>query len=777
MLRLTLARPWGVLLALNPLVMHPLGRRASMVLFVMLAGCGDSFVAQPEAPAYESVFALNDGCVVMDAALPGQHSTRYLVGTDDGLGFEFSGRSPEAAARLRLKASDLGTYLLYDQDRRYLVSEVDELGAATVLDTDVALLDDTFVSPAEWELSVSEHDTDRFAFRSRRTQRFLSRLGTTDDPTQAGVITLSPAEGCVDFPELTLDATGEVTQTTFDDGDLYGIVDTHSHILSNFGFGGGGVVHGAPFHRLGVEAALPDCDGFHGLEGRRDLMGAVFDGGRVFDLNVLAAGLAFGRLGEPVHDTRGYPEFTEWPDAHRRSTHQVQYYKWLERAYLGGLRLVVQHAVSNQVLCDLSVGSRAQSVRYSCNDMVAVDRQIDEIYVMERYIDAQAGGPGRGWFRVVTSPAQAREVIESGKLAVILGIETSNLFDCFVTPREGFPTCDAAHVRAQLASYHARGVRAIFPVHKYDNAFSPGDGQRGFMEVANVINSGHYNNFTATCDPSVSGGFDGGAEVSFSGFNMPRAEYFSDPPLDFSTLSTAASGTLLPYISVLDEPPLQDGPYCQAAGLQPLGELLLTEMMARGMLIEVAHLPNHAMADTFALLEAADYPAVSTHNNAHGGRIYDHGGLASSNVFGRCQAADRVGAMGDPLRDRVQLINDRGGYPGVGFSFDLNGFAGAPGPRFGDDGCGDGQTNPITYPFPSRAGDVMFERPQVGNRMVDFNTEGMVHVGLLPELIEDARHDGVTDQDLEPLFRSAEGYIRMWERAEQRGAALSAGAP
>ena len=48
----------------------------------------------------------------------------------------------------------------------------------------------------------------------------------------------------------------------------------------------------------------------------------------------------------------------------------------------------------------------------------------------------------------------------------------------------------------------------------------------------------------------------------------------------------------------------------------------------------------------------------------------------------------------------------------------------------------------------------------------------MIHIGLLPELIEDARRDGATDAELEPLFRSAEGYLRMWENAEARGAAL-----
>ena len=49
----------------------------------------------------------------------------------------------------------------------------------------------------------------------------------------------------------------------------------------------------------------------------------------------------------------------------------------------------------------------------------------------------------------------------------------------------------------------------------------------------------------------------------------------------------------------------------------------------------------------------------------------------------------------------------------------------------------------------------------------------MIHIGLLPELIEDVRRDGATDAELEPLFRSAEAYVRMWERAEARAEALA----
>ena len=82
------------------------------------------------------------------------------------------------------------------------------------------------------------------------------------------------------------------------------------------------------------------------------------------------------------------------------------------------------------------------------------------------------------------------------------------------------------------------------------------------------------------------------------------------------------------------------------------------------------------------------------------------------------------------------------------------------------------QSHPITYPFTSYAGDVTFTQPHLGTRTVDFNTEGMLHIGLLPELIEDVRRDGTSDADLEPLFRSAEGYLRTWEKADARGAAL-----
>ncbi len=500
-----------------------------------------------------------------------------------------------------------------------------------------------------------------------------------------------------------------------------------------------------------------------------DLVGFFEDQGVGFSVEALLPVVSNGEFDEFNHFTAGYPEFTSWPNSWKHATHQTMYYRWLERAYLAGLRLLVQHATGNSVLCELTVGTGAQQTLYSCNDMVSVDQAIAQAHDLERYVDAQAGGPGKGWFRVVGSPKEAREVINQGKMAVVLGIEISNLFDCFLTPKEGFAECTPESVMAKLDHYYEQEVRVIFPVHKYDNAFSPGDGSGGIIELGNFINSGHYGNFVEEC-ASISSAFDGGG-VTFGGLNKPRDEYNSPAPEDMSGFADDIVGTLLPFFNEITAPSLE-GEYCQQHGLTPLGEFLIHELMSRGMMIDIAHLPQHALSETYVMLEENDYPATKTHGNSNDGRIYEIGGLVGIQ-FGRCGNPDKPGAMGQTLTNSVASVIEKGGYPSEALSFDLNGFAGGPKPRFGDDkACGKPQANPVTYPFQSFDGEITFEQSFLGNRQVDFNTEGMIHIGLLPELIEDVRRDGMSDKELEPLFRSAEAYVRMWEKAEARSKAI-----
>lgn len=738
-------------------------------LLVSVTAC-ESPVPRPPPPANTGIYGFAGGCYAIDATEPGEDDTRWLRPTEEGDGFEFAARSLEEGARFFMRASDLGTYLLYDEEGRYVVAEDGPLLRQDALLSDIVLVEDGYVSGGEWEVRASTVDPERFALVNLRTGRFLGREGLVEDEAGAAVVAFYPREGCAEFPELTLDAEGEVEPRSWPDGSVYGVVETHAHLLTSFGFGGGGIFHGAPFHRLGVEHALPDCAPFHGPEGRRDLFGYAFHAGDSISEDVLVTSFVTGRTPERNHATAGWPDFTEWPDARRAATHQQQYYLWLQRAWMAGLRLLVQHATTNRVICELMVGSNAQDVRYSCNDMVAADRQIEEAYNLERYIDAQSGGPGEGWFRIVTTPEEARQVISEGRLAVILGLEVSNLFDCYVTPPPGEVACTPERVTASLDRYYDLGVRVLFPVHKYDNAFSAGDGDRSIIELGNFVNSGHWSNFTEDCDATVPTVFDRG-RVFFGGLNEARSEYMSPPPNDLTGFADDPVPTLSPYLTRLASGALE-GDWCQNAGLTSLGEHLLTEMMRRGMVIEADHFPRRSYARVFEILEAADYPVAGTHGLNNDGRVYALGGVSKTGL-GRCGDPANPGAMTDRLAGRVATIEANGGYPAEGFGFDMNGFAGAPGPRFGDEAsCATTQSDPITYPFTSVAGDVTFTPPRLGTREVDFNTEGMIHIGLFPELLEDARRTGSTDADLEPLFRSAEGYLRMWERARERSASM-----
>ena len=733
---------------------------------------------QPRCASAASIYEVANSCVAISPD-GGQRFFAAIESPVPATGPPTGAYAPTAhavadASRFLLRPSDLGKYLLFDENGEYATSAGERLLRQSALKSDTRVVDgevviqDHMQSEGEWQLVAS--DNGRYKLLHLLSGNYIAPDGTLVAEADAADLQFFAQDGCATFPELSLDATGEVAVTEFSDGSVFGFVETHAHLFTNLAFGGGGTFHGAPFHPLGVEHALPDCDLVHGVDGRKDLMGAGFGGG---DIAALLPALITGQLAEKDHNTEGYPVFTDWPAAPSSSTHQVQYYKWLERAYLAGLRLLVQHATTNQFLCELVVGVGAQPERHDCNDMVNVDAILDATHAMERYIDAQAGGPGKGWFRIVYSPEEARKEIKAGNLAVVLGIETSVLFDCFLVPYGDFTKCTEADVVAKLDEYYARGVRVLFPVHKYDNGFSAGDGHRGIIDIGNFGHTGHYNNYIQ-CPPELltfPGGFDTGG-LPFGALNRPREVYDSPPPIDMSGFADDVLGSLLPYVGLLAGGAVQ-GEYCQNHGLTDLGEFLMLQMMKRGMIIEVDHMPRKSYKRAYELLVENDYPAMGTHGRNNNGLLYQLGGMSKSN-FGRCRSANQTATMDNGFQSRIQLMRELGAFPAEGFGFDLNGFAGAPGPRFGENsGCSNQDDTGISYPFTSYAGDVTLQPPVVGDRTLDFNTEGMVHLGLVAELIEDVRRDSVTDEELEPLFKSAEGYLRVWEKSARRSAVFN----
>ena len=745
----------------------------SGILAVSLAACEDSSDRRNiDVPADEStIYSAANGCF----AIKPQGQARFFSVSASGETYDLGADQAVQASQFLLRPTDLGRYLLYDANQGYLVSDGQTLGRQTSLASDIndvngtVVVEDRLQSEGEWQLLAAPNR--QFMLQHIKTGSFIGENANMGEEPDAVNLEFVEQSDCTEFPELSLDASGDISVTEFDDGSVFGFVETHSHLFTNLGFGGGGVFHGAPYHPLGVEHALSDCELNHGVDGRKNFFG-FFDGG-ISDLNALLGTIVAGELPEKDHDTQGYPEFTSWPDAPASSTHQVQYYKWIERAHQAGLRLLVQHATTQESLCKILVGLGFQPKRFDCTDMVAVDRIIEATYSLERYIDALSGGPGEGWFRIVFSSAEAREEIQAGNLAVVLGIETSDLFNCFLVPFGKFTRCTEADVVAKLDEYYDKGVRVLFPVHKFDNAFSAGDGHRSISELGNFIHTGHYANFIQ-CPAELltfPGGFDDGG-LNFANLNQPRDVYDSLPPFDLSGFEADPLGSLIPYLGLFDGGALT-GEYCQNHGLTDLGEFLISQMMMRGMIIEVDHLPRKSYQRAYEILIENDYPAMGTHGRNNNGVLYQLGGMSTSG-FGRCRSSKNAATMDDAFQSRIQLMREMGAYPAEGFGFDLNGFAGAPAPRFGKNSrCTDPQTDAgITYPFKSYAGDITLEQPVVGNRTLNFNTEGMVHLGLVAELIEDVRRDGVTDKELEPLFKSAEGYLRMWEKSERRGGAL-----
>ncbi|MEM9492298.1 MAG: hypothetical protein AAGC55_24340, partial [Myxococcota bacterium] len=189
----------------------------SILLGVLCPACGEH-IERPPPPDHDGIYSVVNGCYAMDATRPGSSNTRWLApgvaSTPEGEveAFAFSAAEEAAGSRLFLRASDLGTYLFYDAEGRYLTAEDGILHRRSELLSDIMLLDDSYRSPAEWELQVSTHDAERFQLRHYRTGHYLTTRGLDERASEAAVIALYPRDPseCRDFPELTVDASGAV---------------------------------------------------------------------------------------------------------------------------------------------------------------------------------------------------------------------------------------------------------------------------------------------------------------------------------------------------------------------------------------------------------------------------------------------------------------------------------------------------------------------------------------------------------------------------------------
>ena len=71
-------------------------------------------------------------------------------------------------------------------------------------------------------------------------------------------------------------------------------------------------------------------------------------------------------------------------------------------------------------LCKPSLKATAATSWPLCeNSMLHVVNQLKAARKFEAFVDGISGGPGLGWFRIVTTPQEARAAVRAGKLAVV----------------------------------------------------------------------------------------------------------------------------------------------------------------------------------------------------------------------------------------------------------------------------------------------------------------------------------------------------------------------
>jgi hypothetical protein len=580
--------------------------------------------------------------------------------------------APESGP-FRMQATTLGEYLLFGVHQDFLADPGTGTPAPAAAPS----------TAAEWKVTGNPNAGYR-----------LKNNATTNSIP----VTFLSETGCAVYPEASTGADGgHDPRTRRSSGPVNGFADAHMH-WTGFRLFGSAWHCGRPWHKYGIVYALPDCAQYD--QGTNGQVRAFID----------------GRVPGQPYDTVGWPTFTYWPGPTRQAE-EGTYYTSVERAWLGGLRLLVVLFVDNEALCD-AMTIRDPAPPGFCNDMDSVRLQNQDLEDFEDYVDAQNGGPGKGWLRIVTSPGRARKVIDQGKLAVVKGIELSRVLDCGETvASDPEPQCTPASVDAGLDELEQMGITSFFPVHKFDNGF--GGTKMDSGAIGPVVNAGNFYKTQHFWHVHQCGG----AGEDRTQPTVPLATNVAQLIFDLGLLPQTLS------VPIYGPPP-----HCNNRGLTSMGAYLIHEMIERQFIIEVDHMSEVTADMTMDIVESHQYPGV----------INSHSDWSS-----------------DPTIERIRAVGGVAGFnkspsEGTGLGSDINGLSSQPGP---------GSTQ-IHYPFRSQDRRVYFDRETYGDRTFDFNTDGVATYGLWIDWIEGLRVAG-QEQRLRALFRSAEDYLRMWAAARK----------
>jgi microsomal dipeptidase-like Zn-dependent dipeptidase len=451
-----------------------------------------------------------------------------------------------------------------------------------------------------------------------------------------------------------------------------GYVLTHEHPTYGMAFGGNYAFAGAPGnykHGIMEKGYTASCGGCKVL--------GNCDHGEVKGSFTAFTGSLGGDMGDhqsymgPLHDSNSHLRYsTEWIKEAFAPT---------EPEFQGtSLKIMVAFAVENEAMCeqlyDVNKGNGgAGGDGYPCtkgDSWPSLKRQLDNLKAW--------AAENRDWMQIAYSAAQARGIVNAGKLAIILGIESEYAFG---SEASAFDPVD------RLNRYYDEGVRTFYLAHKMNSRLSGADifmpresgGGRAMRMTQAIAGCFYYDDNVGPfplagrlgknlCDNTNNCGanaFKGGkvtdqcnyrfSEISeanlldyysrgagaFDGFALyPLPPGFTDKAVSFSDVNRAGSH--------LDDHGIERN----NLGLSHDGERVVREAMLKGMIVNIDHVSSLARKHIHALATDVfdNYPLNALHNKPNQR-------LTNAKTFERHEY--------DLDWNELQFIHDSGGFFGL----------------------------------------------------------------------------------------------------------------
>jgi hypothetical protein len=278
------------------------------------------------------------------------------------------------------------------------------------------------------------------------------------------------------------------------------------------------------------------------------------------------------------------------------------------------------------------------------------------------------------------------------------------------------------------------GVRTFFPIHEFNNAFGgtkmlPGS-QGTVVNAGNRLETGSF--WTTQPCPAR----DEDAEQTSVPAGGPLANLLNGP------FAKALGGNPVPVYG--------PGAQCNVRGLTSLGAFLIHRMIKQHLIIQLDHMDSKTATAALSIAESKRYAGVVSAHCCSSPqlfkRIYALGGFVNP------PAQPTLSMVGIWRMDKA-MSNPKYTF-GFGWGSDENGLAEQPGPS--------GKT--IHYPFKSYDGRVTFTKEQWGSRKFNFNTDGLDNYGMYADWLHQLQLTGGRPV-MKDMFKGAEAYLEMWERA------------